>query len=75
MQGYFASLKAHQTTAPWQADMLDFDQLNALIGTPELLAQGGLYARLWARQSGGFLGEEAETADEDMDGLALTVPT
>jgi ATP-binding cassette, subfamily B, multidrug efflux pump len=24
----------------------------------ELLAQGGLYARLWARQSGGFLGEE-----------------
>jgi ATP-binding cassette subfamily B multidrug efflux pump len=25
-----------------------------------LLAQGGLYARLWAHQSGGFLGEEAE---------------
>ena len=25
----------------------------------ELLAQDGLYARLWARQSGGFLGEEA----------------
>ncbi len=25
----------------------------------ELLAQGGLYARLWARQSGGFLGEDA----------------
>jgi ATP-binding cassette subfamily B multidrug efflux pump len=24
----------------------------------ELLAQGGLYARLWVRQSGGFLGEE-----------------
>ncbi len=24
-----------------------------------LLAQGGLYARLWAHQSGGFLGEEA----------------
>ena len=30
-----------------------------------LLAQGGLYARLWAHQSGGFLGEE--TADgEDL---------
>jgi ATP-binding cassette subfamily B multidrug efflux pump len=28
-----------------------------------LLARGGLYARLWAHQSGGFLGEEAE--DED----------
>jgi len=24
-----------------------------------LLAQGGLYARLWAHQSGGFLGEVA----------------
>ena len=32
-----------------------------------LLAQGGLYARLWAHQSGGFLGEtpdEEERADE-----------
>lgn len=26
-----------------------------------LLAQGGLYARFWARQSGGFLGEDDET--------------
>jgi ATP-binding cassette subfamily B multidrug efflux pump len=25
-----------------------------------LLAQGGLYARLWAHQSGGFLGEDAD---------------
>jgi ATP-binding cassette subfamily B multidrug efflux pump len=25
-----------------------------------LLAQGGLYARLWAHQSGGFLGEDTE---------------
>ena len=29
----------------------------------QLLASGGLYARLWARQSGGFLGEV--TGDED----------
>jgi ATP-binding cassette subfamily B multidrug efflux pump len=28
-----------------------------------LLARGGLYARLWAHQSGGFLGEEAEDDD------------
>jgi ATP-binding cassette subfamily B multidrug efflux pump len=28
-----------------------------------LLARGGLYARLWAHQSGGFLGEE--TGDDD----------
>jgi ATP-binding cassette subfamily B multidrug efflux pump len=33
-----------------------------------LLAQGGLYARLWAHQSGGFLGEEAE----DEENLAAT---
>ncbi len=29
-----------------------------------LLAQGGLYARLWAHQSGGFLGEEADDEAE-----------
>jgi ATP-binding cassette subfamily B multidrug efflux pump len=28
-----------------------------------LLAKGGLYARLWAHQSGGFLGEEVEDAE------------
>jgi ATP-binding cassette subfamily B multidrug efflux pump len=28
-----------------------------------LLAQGGLYARLWTHQSGGFLGEEAEDGE------------
>ena len=27
-----------------------------------LLAQGGLYARLWAHQSGGFLGNEDDEA-------------
>jgi ATP-binding cassette subfamily B multidrug efflux pump len=30
----------------------------------ELLAAGGLYARLWSHQSGGFLGEEEEDAAE-----------
>jgi len=33
-----------------------------------LLAQGGLYARLWAHQSGGFLGEAAD--DEDSSAAA-----
>jgi ATP-binding cassette subfamily B multidrug efflux pump len=28
-------------------------------GHQDLLVRGGLYARLWARQSGGFLGDEA----------------
>jgi ATP-binding cassette, subfamily B, multidrug efflux pump len=32
----------------------------------QLLAQGGLYARLWAHQSGGFLGEEVDEAPAPM---------
>ena len=28
-----------------------------------LLAQGGLYAKLWAHQSGGFLGESSEDSE------------
>jgi len=28
----------------------------------DLLAAGGLYARLWSHQSGGFLGEQADDA-------------
>jgi 2-methylisocitrate lyase-like PEP mutase family enzyme len=43
LQGYYASLLAHGTTAPWRDRMLDFDGLNALIGTPELLAQARRY--------------------------------
>ena len=43
LQGYYASLHAHQTTLPWQSQMLDFDGLNAVIGTPALLAQGKQY--------------------------------
>ncbi|KTT23098.1 isocitrate lyase/PEP mutase family protein [Pseudacidovorax intermedius] len=43
MQGYFASLRSHQTTEPWRGAMLDFDGLNAVIGTPELLALGKRY--------------------------------
>lgn len=43
LQGYYASLHAHQTTIPWQSQMLDFDGLNAVIGTPALLAHGKRY--------------------------------
>ncbi|AWI52716.1 multidrug ABC transporter ATP-binding protein [Aquabacterium olei] len=32
-----------------------------------LLAQGGLYARLWAHQSGGFLGEDIEDGDSQTE--------
>ncbi|MFN4163171.1 MAG: oxaloacetate decarboxylase [Ferrovibrio sp.] len=43
MTAYFASLKRNGTTAPFRDQMLDFAALNALIGTPELLAQGRQY--------------------------------
>jgi ATP-binding cassette subfamily B multidrug efflux pump len=32
----------------------------------ELLARGGLYARLWQRQSGGFLGLEEERSQDEI---------
>jgi ATP-binding cassette subfamily B multidrug efflux pump len=32
-----------------------------------LLAHGGLYARLWAHQSGGFLGQSDNDSDSDDD--------
>ena len=43
LQGYYASLHQHQTTAPWQNEMLDFDGLNHVIGTAELMNTGKLY--------------------------------
>ena len=43
LQAYYASLHQHQTTAPWQKQMLDFDGLNAVIGTDELMATGKRY--------------------------------
>jgi 2-methylisocitrate lyase-like PEP mutase family enzyme len=43
LQAYYASLKQHQTTTPWRDHMLDFEGLNQLIGTPELLALGQRY--------------------------------
>lgn len=43
LQGYYAGLKASGSTAGWRDHMLDFDGLNGLIGTPELLARGRRY--------------------------------
>lgn len=40
---YFASLKAHGTTAPYASRMLDFKQLNDVLGTPDMLALGKKY--------------------------------
>ncbi|MFC7461292.1 isocitrate lyase/PEP mutase family protein [Hydrogenophaga defluvii] len=43
LRRYYGSLHQHRTTAPFKDEMLDFDQLNELIGTPELLALGKTY--------------------------------
>lgn len=43
LQNYYASLKATGSTQAFQGSMLDFDGLNAVIGTPELLARGKRY--------------------------------
>ena len=42
-QRYFATLQAHGSTAPLHADMLDFAQLNTLLGISELLEMGQQY--------------------------------
>lgn len=44
LRGYYGSLREHQTTAPWSPNMLTFDGLNDLIGTPELLLTGQKYS-------------------------------
>jgi len=43
LQGYYGSLHAHRTTQPWRSQMLDFDALNEVIGTPELMRAGKQY--------------------------------
>ena len=40
---YYGSLDAHGTTEPFRARMFDFDGLNALIGTPEMMERGRRY--------------------------------
>jgi 2-methylisocitrate lyase-like PEP mutase family enzyme len=43
LQRYYGALKKDGTTAAMRGEMLDFDGLNAVIGTPELLARGKKY--------------------------------
>jgi 2-methylisocitrate lyase-like PEP mutase family enzyme len=42
-RGYFASLKAHGTTAPFRERMFDFRGLNEVLGTEAMLARGRGY--------------------------------
>ena len=44
LQAYFGHLQQHLSTNGWREHMLDFDQLNAVIGTPELLQHATRYA-------------------------------
>ncbi|WP_332824291.1 isocitrate lyase/PEP mutase family protein [Ramlibacter sp.] len=43
LQHYYGTLRKDGTTAAIRGEMLDFDGLNAVIGTPELLARGKKY--------------------------------
>lgn len=43
MQAYLTSLKTHGTNTPFKSQMLDFDGLNELLGTNDMLALGASY--------------------------------
>ena len=43
-QEFYGSLKQHGSTEPFRPRMFDFDALNGLIGTPDMLARGRRYA-------------------------------
>ena len=43
LQLYYGQLRAHGTTVSMKGSMLDFDGLNDVIGTPELMARGRRY--------------------------------
>ena len=65
MQGKTVIAIAHRLStiaAPDRLIVMDAGRIVEQGTHAQLLAQGGLYARLWARQSGGFLGGEPDAA-------------
>jgi 2-methylisocitrate lyase-like PEP mutase family enzyme len=40
---FYGSLKTHGSTEPFRARMFDFDAINRLVGTPEMLERGARY--------------------------------
>jgi ATP-binding cassette, subfamily B, bacterial len=66
MEGRTAIVIAHRLSTVRRMDRLVVLEHGAIVehgSHDELLAQGGIYAALWARQSGGFLGSD------DADGV------
>lgn len=43
LQGFYGSLREHGTTAPWKERMANFDEINAIIGTPGLMDEARRY--------------------------------
>ena len=65
MQGKTVVAIAHRLSTIAAMDRLVVMDHGRIVETGDhqsLLAAGGIYARLWAHQSGGFLGEEADDA-------------
>lgn len=68
MQGKTVIAIAHRLSTLTEMDRLVVLEQGAIAETGshgELLQQGGLYASLWARQSGGFLADDTEQGEMD----------
>ncbi|WP_337269078.1 ABC transporter ATP-binding protein [Oryzifoliimicrobium ureilyticus] len=67
MEGKTVIAIAHRLSTLTQMDRLIVLDKGRIVETGnhhELVASGGIYADLWMRQSGGFLGDEAHDAEE-----------
>ncbi|WP_341706042.1 ABC transporter ATP-binding protein [Halopseudomonas sp.] len=67
MEGKTVIAIAHRLSTIAQMDRLVVMEQGKIIeqgSHAELIAHGGVYARLWARQSGGFIGEDLEETSE-----------
>lgn len=43
LEGYYSSLVAHGSNEPFRENMVDFEGINRIVGTPELLEEARLY--------------------------------
>jgi ATP-binding cassette subfamily B multidrug efflux pump len=76
MQGKTVVAIAHRLSTIAAMDRLvvmDHGRIVEMGDHKSLLAAGGIYARLWAHQSGGFLGEEVEEGAAEVEGAGAAV--